>query len=71
MTKVVSHIFKKNMRQILICFGSIIILGFILCLICNGLVLKDLFKPKNTLSNLYYMNYDVSTLNDSKENGMG
>ena len=62
-----SYFYKKIIRQMVICFGTIMVLASILFLICFDLVPKDLFKSKNELSNLYYMNYDVSTLPNSED----
>ena len=64
------HIFKKIIKQMIICLGTVTVFGFILFFICRNLITKDSFQSNNRLSNLYYMNYDVSTLNDSEENEM-
>ncbi len=49
-------------------FGCLIILSVVLLLFYFEAIPKDLFKSVENSSNIFYMNYDVSLLNESKKN---
>lgn len=68
MPKEFSHLQKQLIRQVIICFGTISIIAFVLFLFCFDFISIDSFKSKGKLSSLYYMNYDPLVLDNSEEN---
>lgn len=61
------HFYNKIIKRVIVFFGTISILAIILFLVCFDFVPKDLFISKSKLSSLYYMNYDVTSLPNSKD----
>jgi thiosulfate dehydrogenase len=68
MNKEVPHFYKKIKKLVFIYFGSILVIAFLTLLCCFDAIPLDLFKSENKIPNIYYMNYDVLTLPDSKDN---
>ncbi|TNJ41472.1 c-type cytochrome [Tamlana fucoidanivorans] len=62
------HSHKKLIKIVVIYFGSIIVMAFLFMLYCFGAIPSDIFQAKENLPSYYYMDYDASVLNDSKEN---
>ncbi|WP_242203565.1 c-type cytochrome [Aestuariivivens insulae] len=62
--------YKNIIKRILIYFGALLALTFIFMLYCFDVLPQHVFKSKFGPSKLYYMNYDVSQLNDSKDNDL-
>ncbi len=60
--------YKRIVKRILIYFVALLSLAFIFMLYCFDALPKNLFKSKFAPSKLYYMNYDISQLNNSKDN---
>lgn len=69
MTNKSSTKLNKITKQILVRFGSLLILS-IICLILYyfNVYPKNLFNSTESISDIYYMNYDVSLLNDTEKN---
>lgn len=60
--------FKKIFWKINIFCGLVLLCGVLILLNYNGYFNKENTYFKTDASNLFYMNYDVSSLNDSKRN---
>lgn len=68
MNKETTHLYKKLIRYVFIYFGSILVLAVLVMFCCFDVINLNLFKIENKIPSIYYMNYDVSGLNDSKDN---
>ena len=64
------HSYKKIIKPILIYFGALMVLAIGVALYCYGAIPRDLFKSKYAPSKIYYMNYDIAVLNDTKDNDL-
>lgn len=61
------NLYKQITKQIILLVGFIGIIIALMLLYYFDMLSLDTFKSKSKLSNLYYMNYDPTILNDSEE----
>ncbi|MBJ6367045.1 c-type cytochrome [Snuella sedimenti] len=70
MTKKRAYPFHKLTNVLLTCFGCIFILATLVTLLFFDAFPKDLMTRSSNIPDIYYMNYDVSALDDSEANNV-
>ena len=68
MTEKRAYPFHKLTSVLLTCFGGIFVLAALVTLLFFDALPKDLMTNASDIPDVYYMNYDVSTLDNSETN---